>query len=643
MPVKCDICGLQNKDSLSTCKRCGTPLAAATTNSGIPGTPNDPKKIRRGQIIANRYVVLDLVGQGGMGSIYRVKDNTLDEEVALKTLLPNYAGDPLVVERFFNEARIARALSHPNITRVHDIGSMHGLMYISMEFLEGKSLRQMLEELLPGDRLPIKQVLDIFDGLCAALAYAHDFTVHRDLKPENVMILPDGSVKLMDFGISKLMSTPGMTSASMIMGTPHYMSPEQLKNSAGVDGRADLYSMGVMLYEILTGVTPTGVPQSASKMGRGVPPAFDAVIAKCLEADPNKRYRDANELREALANIRGQLSFGGTFHPNRSGGNSGAFSWNSLRKTIGIVAILLILAGAGVGLWQAEQARAALPTTTVRMATVEGGEETVAPGKQTPEQILIAMQDLIPRALNNAEAAIRRSNDLIRSKMMEDVLENGKVLWKSAEESTDDSIAAVAHSWRVLHQFLAVVVWPEDMFFIPPRIVETRNAQTQWKAGYFVDENMVSVSAFKAFCADGKGWKWPQKANTEEVDSPMNYVSYYDALAYGATQQPPRQLPTEAQWLHALGYTAATLKSGLRGYDGFLEWVRPETTQEQHEFEKLLFGMQFPVCGVDIDADGESTISQGVYRSYEDRLDYVGFRCVYELPTTLEAAAALLP
>ena len=220
-----------NPSDASHCQNCRFSFVSSSHNETrrTSGAADGEFEFRRGQVVNGRFTVLDLIGRGGMGRIYKVHDNVLGEDMALKTLLPQFLRDKMVVERFFNEARIARRLAHPNIVRVHDIGSAGKGMYISMEYVQGDSLRGMLEKMQPGQRIPLGEVLRIIDELCVALEYAHQYTIHRDIKPENIMLENGRRVKLMDFGISKLMDNTRMTGVSVVMGTPYYMSPEQLR------------------------------------------------------------------------------------------------------------------------------------------------------------------------------------------------------------------------------------------------------------------------------------------------------------------------------------------------------------------------------------------------------------------------------
>ena len=312
----CPKCALPNTLSARTCSRCG---AALKEGAGTPGnegqeTGYDADICKTGDIINGRYEVLSLVGRGGMGMVYKVRDTVLEEELALKVLLPYFVSDGQVVERFINEVRITRKIAHPNIVRVHDIGSMGDCLFISMEFVNGESLRAILDRIGPKGRLTVRQAVYIVSQLCIALKYAHRFTVHRDIKPDNIMITPNNHVKIMDFGISKLKDERFDTDSREVLGTPIYMAPEQLHHALNVDGRADIYSLGVLLYELLTGRPPVGMFRPASQVCDDVPSELDAIIMKCLEPDREKRYANATELREALRLLSESSHDGGISH-----------------------------------------------------------------------------------------------------------------------------------------------------------------------------------------------------------------------------------------------------------------------------------------------------------------------------------------
>ncbi|HJT76857.1 MAG TPA: serine/threonine-protein kinase, partial [Gemmataceae bacterium] len=235
--------------------------------------------------------VLELLGQGGMGAVYKARQPHLDRLVALKILPPEAGQDPAFVERFTREARALARLSHPHIVAVHDFGQADGLYYFLMEYVDGVNLRQLLE----AGPLEPRQALLIVPQICDALHYAHgEGVVHRDIKPENILLDRKGRVKIADFGLAKLLGRgPAdftLTSSRQVMGTLHYMAPEQMERPLEVDHRADIYSLGVVFYEMLTGELPLGRFDPPSKKSQ-VDVRLDEVVFRALEKEPERRYQ----------------------------------------------------------------------------------------------------------------------------------------------------------------------------------------------------------------------------------------------------------------------------------------------------------------------------------------------------------------
>ncbi len=260
--------------------------------------------LHAGDVVAGRFKIIDQVGFGGMGAVYKAHDEELDQLCALKVMLPSLLRSPTARDRFLSEIRISMGLGHPNIVRVHDLGldQERGIRFFTMEFIEGKTLHRVLNE--NEGRLPVDDALEYTDQVCNALEYAHHQTIHRDLKPQNIMVGNDGSVKVLDFGLAKVMSTGRLTKSSMALGTAYYQAPEQSVHLSEVDKRADIYSVGVCLYRMVTGKIPLMGSKPASKVVGGVPKALDNVILQCLEPEPQDRYESATQLRQALRDCR---------------------------------------------------------------------------------------------------------------------------------------------------------------------------------------------------------------------------------------------------------------------------------------------------------------------------------------------------
>jgi predicted Ser/Thr protein kinase len=287
--------------------------------------------------------ILELLGQGGMGAVYKARQTALDRLAALKILPPLVGDDPAFAERFTREARALARLNHPHIVSVYDFGKTEdGLFYFVMEFVDGTDLRHVIRS---GEVSP-KEALAIVPQICEALQYAHEEgIVHRDIKPENVLLDRKGRVKIADFGLAKLLDRPPtvytLTDPQQKVGTPHYMAPEQVERPHEVDHRADIYSLGVVFYEMLTGELPLGRFQPPSQKVH-VDVRLDEVVLKTLEKEPQRRYQHASEVKTDVETISSSQ------RPDTSGPSSTGVVANgieSVRHRVWIPAVGLLAAG----------------------------------------------------------------------------------------------------------------------------------------------------------------------------------------------------------------------------------------------------------------------------------------------------------
>ena len=275
-----------------------------------------------GSAIGARYEIIRLLGKGGMGEVYLARDLELGREVALKLVAPHLAADPAMLARFRREIQLSSLVTHPNVLRVYDLGESGGLRFLTMQYIEGRSLATVLAEERP---LPLERATALFRQVCDGLAAAHDKGVlHRDLKPQNVMVDASGHAYVMDFGLATSDAVSTMTQAGTVVGTPHYMSPEQVTGEP-LDARSDLFSAGVMLYEMLTGVLPfqgetvfgimmrrtRGPPPAARQINPAIPVHLAGIVDRCMAIDVTLRYASAREVLRDLdaGNVKTSLAY----------------------------------------------------------------------------------------------------------------------------------------------------------------------------------------------------------------------------------------------------------------------------------------------------------------------------------------------
>ncbi|MCZ7638248.1 MAG: serine/threonine protein kinase [Verrucomicrobia bacterium] len=304
--AQCPKCGrpIPSGASQGLCPQCALAAVAAPTEPATaPAAPAGTPTVEAVQAAFPHLEILGLIGAGGMGAVFKARQPKLDRLVALKLLSPSLATSPAFAERFNREARVLARLSHPGIVSVFDFGQASGFFYLLMEYVDGVNLRQAMRA---GPFTPT-QALALVPKICEALEFAHgEGVLHRDIKPENILLDTRGRLKIADFGIAKLVGEPRsvtqLTATGATLGTPQYMAPEQLEHPEDVDQRADIYSLGVVFYEMLTGELPIGRFAPPSEKS-SVDPRVDAVVFRALEKERERRYGTAGEVKTSVEHL----------------------------------------------------------------------------------------------------------------------------------------------------------------------------------------------------------------------------------------------------------------------------------------------------------------------------------------------------
>jgi serine/threonine protein kinase/tetratricopeptide (TPR) repeat protein len=480
--MRCPRCDSENPESSRYCSNCAAPLRQPEVSSP-PQTQTFEgfeQELERGSLFAGRYHVIEELGSGGMGKVYKVYDEKIKEIVALKLIRPELSAKAKTLERFREEIRLARKIIHKNICRMYDLNEDQGTLYITMEYVPGEDLKSMIR--MVGKLSPLQAVF-IGKQVCGGLAEAHKLgIVHRDLKPKNIMVDRDGNARIMDFGLARSLEEKGITGGRAMIGTAEYMSPEQAEGKKA-DSRSDIYSVGVILFEMVSGrflfegetalsvaiKHKTEQPPDPRKFNPEVPEALAHLILKCLEKDKEKRYQSAEELLAELTEIEKEFPSQERVFPVKKPSVLTEITQPLRQKKVLVpVLAVLVLAILAIILWRL--------LTTEALVIVPAGKPSLAVldfKNDTGEKDLDFLRQALPDNLIQELRSLSGNLTVISADYIYTILRNLHL--EEASIYSSENLKAVAEKTGVSHILLGTCLKPAGKPRINYELREARN------------------------------------------------------------------------------------------------------------------------------------------------------------------------
>jgi len=594
--MKCPKCQTENAETSLFCAGCGAKLDAARELSlfQTETLQTSLKELTTGSMFAGRYQVIEELGKGGMGKVYRVLDKKLNEEVALKLIRPEVASDKQTIERFNNELKLARKIAHRNVGKMYELMEDAGTHYITMEYVPGQDLRGLIRQM---GRLTTGKAVSIARQVCAGLAEAHHLgVVHRDLKPQNIMMDEDGNARIMDFGIARSLKAKGITGAGVIIGTPEYMSPEQVEGKE-VDERTDIYSLGIILYEMLTGRVPfegdtpftigvkhkSELPRDPRQINAQIPEDLGRLVLKCLEKDKTKRYQNVKDLDGDLEKVEEGLPTTELVTPKRKPVTSREITVTFGLKKVLLPALgLIFLVIGAIVIWKIFPKKEVTPAASDNKSIAVLPFEDLSQAKNN-EYLCDGISETLINALTNIEGLwvpARTSAFFFKGKT-QDIREIGQKL--GVDNVLEGSVQVAGDNLRVTARISNVrdgrQVWSEiynrkmaDMFSIQDDIAKAIVTALKIrllgeKGGPLVKNYTENLEAYSLYL-QGRNL-WNKRGEAELIKS----IAYFEkaieidsnyALAYAGLGDAYQTLGNNGFWLPEKAFPrarAAALKA----------------------------------------------------------------------------------